>query len=160
MNDYTTNAAGLELIKRFEGTGPMKGGKHQSYLCPAGYWTIGYGSTYLADGTKVSKSTKPITTQEADQLLVDTIGTYEDAVRRSIKVELNVNQFSALVCFVYNLGEANFKASTLVKKLNMRDYAGAAEQFKLWDKARVNGNLVSLRGLTIRRNAERQLFLS
>lgn len=160
MKEYKTNAQGLELIKRFEGPGPMKGGKHQSYLCPAGYWTIGFGSTYLADGTRVSKATKAITTEEAEELLALTLGTYEGAVTRAVKVPLTDNQFSALVCFVYNVGEANFKSSTLVKQLNAGDFLGAAEQFMRWDKARVNGNLVSLRGLTNRRNAERQLFLS
>lgn len=155
-----TNDEGRNLIKKFEGPGPMKGGKHQPYICPAGYWTIGYGSTYLPDGTKVSKSTKPITPEQADELLAVTLLDFEEAVSRRVKVELTENQFSALVCFVFNVGEANFRTSTLLKLLNVGDYDGAASQFIRWNKARVNGAMVELRGLTARRNAEMNLFIS
>lgn len=160
MTEMRTNQAGLDLIKRFEGTGPMKGGKHQAYICPAGYWTIGYGSTFLADGSRVNSGTKAITPAQAEDLLAVTLIGYENAVKKLVRVGLTSNQFSALVCFVYNVGEANFASSTLLKNLNAGQFGAAAEQFMRWDKARVNGSLVSLKGLTNRRNAERQLFLS
>ena len=66
------------------------------------------------------------------------------------------NQFDALVSFTYNLGAGNLRSSTLLKKLNAGDYAGAADEFPKWNKA--GGK--ELAGLTRRRNAERDLFLS
>jgi len=68
---------------------------------------------------------------------------------------LNNNQFSALVSFVFNVGIGNFKASTLLKKLRGGDYLGAADEFPKWRRA--NGKI--LRGLVLRRAAERDLFL-
>jgi lysozyme len=154
-----TNQAGKDLIKEFEGTGPIKNGKVQPYICPAGYWTIGYGSRFLEDGSECNAHTPSRTLQEADALLSRTLITYERAVTKHVKVKLTENQFSALVAFVYNLGEANFAASTLLKKLNAGDYQGAAHQFMVWDKAKVKGVLTSLPGLTRRRKAEMALFL-
>lgn len=154
-----TGTSGRELIELYEGTGPVKGGKCQPYVCPAGYWTIGYGSRFLADGTEVNPKTKGMTLEEAETLLQTTLSKYEAAVNRLVKVPLNQNQFDALVCFVYNLGEANLGASTLLKYLNLGDYLGAADQFLVWNKGRVNGAMVTLPGLVKRRQAERDLFL-
>jgi lysozyme len=155
-----TNKAGKDLIKEFEGTGPMKKDKLQPYICPAGYWTIGYGSRFLADGKECNAKTPEITLAEADVLLSKTLETYERAVIKHVNVPLNENQFSALVAFVYNVGAANFAASTLLKRLNAGDYQSAAAQFLVWDKARVNGTLISLPGLVRRRKAEMNLFLT
>ena len=161
MNDFTTNKLGLALIKDFEGTGPMtKAGEHKPYLDAVGIWTIGYGSTFLADGSRVKKTTPVMTRAEAEELLAITLKDYEKAVAKNVKVPLTENQFSALVCFVYNVGEANFKSSTLLKIINKGDMEGAADQFIRWNKARVNGAMVELKGLTRRRLAERDLFLS
>lgn len=74
---------------------------------------------------------------------------------RLAKVPLSQNQWDALMCFTYNLGSANLGSSTLLKLLNVKDYAGAAEQFSRWNKA---GGQV-LAGLTKRRAAERAMFL-
>lgn len=153
-----TNKAGIELLKKFEGTGPVKKGMLHAYLCPAGIWTIGYGSTFLADGSPVTKNQKPITFDEAEVLLASTLTSYERTVSKYVKVPLTENQFSALVSFVYNVGAANFANSTLLKRVNAKDFGSAAKEFLKWDKARVNGTMVALPGLTKRRQAESILF--
>jgi lysozyme len=125
------------------------------YLCPAGVPTIGWGSTRYPDGRRVTLQDKPITRAEADTILIGTIGEYEEAVNRYVKVPINQNQFDALVDFAYNAGAKNLLASTLLKKLNSGDYVGAANEFDKW----VFGGGVKLNGLVTRRSNEKALFL-
>ena len=140
----------IELIKRFEGFSA------KPYLCPAGVPTIGYGSTRDTDGKPITMQHPPITEAQARALLAATLVTYEDAVNRYVKVPLNQNQFDALVDFAYNAGAKNLLTSTLLKKLNAGDYAGASKEFGKW----VYGGTKKLNGLVKRREAERQLFIS
>ncbi|WP_312069487.1 lysozyme, partial [Acinetobacter sp.] len=77
------------------------------------------------------------------------------SVNNLVKVPLSQNQFDALVSLTYNIGSTAFKNSTLLKKLNAKDYAGAADQFLRWNK----GGGKVLKGLVRRREAERALFL-
>ena len=140
----------IELIKRFEGF------RAKPYLCPAGVPTIGYGSTRDTDGKPITMQHPPITEAQAVSLLMATLVTYEDAVNRYVKVPLNQNQFDALVDFAYNAGAKNLLTSTLLKKLNAGDYAGASKEFGKW----VYGGTKKLNGLVKRREAERQLFIS
>lgn len=140
----------IELIKRFEGFSA------KPYLCPAGVPTIGYGSTRDTDGKPITMQHPPITEAQARALLAATLVTYEDAVNRYVKVPLNQNQFDALVDFAYNTGAKNLLTSTLLKKLNVGDYAGASKEFGKW----VYGGTKKLNGLVKRREAERQLFIS
>ena len=146
---------GLNLIKEFEGClKPIGGGKFVPYICPAGVLTIGWGTTNL-DGKKFDKYS--VWTQaQCDTALAVDMEKYEAAVHRRVKVPLNQNQFDALVSFTYNCGEGNLAKSTLLKKVNARDYVGAAGQFPLWNK----GAGVVLRGLVRRRAAEAALFRS
>jgi GH24 family phage-related lysozyme (muramidase) len=83
-----------------------------------------------------------------------TLGQYEDAVNRYVTASINQNQFDALVDFAYNAGAQNLRTSTLLKRLNQGDYAGAAAQFDVW----VNGGGKKLPGLVRRRASERTLF--
>ena len=117
--------------------------------------TIGYGSTRYEDGTRVTMKDKAITQAQAKTLFMNTLTTYEAAVNRNVKVPISQNQFDSLVSFTYNLGEENLRTSTLLRKLNVRDYKGAADQFPRWNKAA--GRV--LNGLVRRRAAERELFL-
>ena len=145
-----TGERGLALIKEFEGC------KLAAYQCPAGVWTIGIGSTHYGDGTPVTKNRTLPTEKAAIALLAATIGQYEKAVN-AMGVELTQNEFDALVCLCYNIGAGNFLKSTLVKMLKAGDdKAEIAQQFLRWDKA--GGK--PLAGLTRRRNAEAELFLS
>lgn len=136
--------AGLDLIKEFEGFEP------EAYLCPAGIWTIGYGHT-----GDVSEG-QTITEEEAEELLRQDVAFAEDAVTDYVEGDLTQGQFDALVCFVFNIGAGAFRDSTLLRLLNQGDNEGAAEQFLRWNKA--GGKVLS--GLTRRREAERELFLS
>jgi lysozyme len=68
------------------------------------------------------------------------------------------NQFDALVSLTYNIGVGAIGGSTLIKKLNAKDYKGAAEQFLVWNKGRVNGVLQVIPGLTNRRIKEKAYF--
>lgn len=137
-----TNDRGLNLIKDFEGC------RLKAYLCPAGVWTIGYGHT---QGVKPDMV---ITQLDAERFLRQDLKRFEDAISTLVKVSLTPNQFSALVSFVYNVGINAFKNSTLLRKLNQKDYKGAANELLRWDK--VNGK--PLLGLTKRRIAEKDLF--
>lgn len=137
--------AGLDLIKQFEGL------RLKSYLCPASVWTIGYGSTgpHVRQGMVISAP-------EAEALLRKDVGRFERAVEAMVKVTITQPQFDALVSFAFNVGTGALKSSTLLRKLNLGDYRGAADQLLRWNKA---GKTV-LPGLTKRRKAERALFLS
>ena len=144
------NEAGLQIIKVFEGF------RSSPYKCSAGVPTIGYGSTRGFDRRPVKMSMGSITEDEAYKLLKRDIGSAERSVSRLIKVDLNDNEFSSLVSFVYNLGSGNLQNSTLRSKLNRDDREGASNEFPKWRRA--GGKI--LKGLVLRREAERNLFLA
>ena len=133
---------GLEMIKHFEGL------ELNAYQCAAGVWTIGYGHTKgVQKGMVISEDT-------ANEMLVEELKEYENYINTLVEVELNQNQFDAMVSWVYNLGSSNLQASTLLKVLNAGDYEGVPAQIMRWNKA---GGKV-LEGLTRRRQAEADLF--
>lgn len=136
--------AGLPLVKEFEGL------ELKAYLCPAGVPTIGYGRT---KGVKLGQT---CTEAQAEAWVAEEYAGFEAAVRKLVKVPLNANQLGALTSFAYNLGVGALMRSTLLRRLNSRNYAGAAAQFAVWNKA---AGKVSP-GLVRRRAAERALFLS
>lgn len=140
---------GLALLKSFEGC------ELTAYQDSVGIWTIGYGWTQPVNGKPVSQG-MTITQGTADSLLCSGVVQYEKGVTGLVRVDVNQNQFDALVDFAYNLGVRALEGSTLLKKLNAGDYAGAADEFPKWNKA---GGKV-LNGLVKRRAAERSLFLS
>ncbi len=141
---------GLDFIKSWEGC------KLKAYKCPAGVWTIGVGHT----GKDVYEGLK-ITEEEAMQLLDDDLNWAEVEVLKGLKVELSQDQFDALVSFVFNVGDNAYRHSTLFRKLNSGDVAGAALHFKDWNKIRDphTGKLKVSKGLTNRRQAEYNLFM-
>ena len=138
------NEAGLALIKEFEGL------KLEAYRDVVGILTIGYGHI---SGVKKGQV---ITSQQATDFLSQDVSTTEAGVRKLVPASCTVNQFSALVCFAYNLGLGSLTKSTLLKKLVAGDITGAADEFLKWNKA--GGKEIA--GLTRRRIAERALFLS
>ncbi len=138
------NAAGLNLIKDFEGL------RLNSYRDAVGVWTIGYGHTSTAGPGQ------RITNEQATALLRQDVATFEKAVSQAVSVPITNNQFAALVSFTYNVGSGALNNSTLLRRLNAGDTNGAANEFLRWNRA---GGQV-LAGLTRRREAERSLFLS
>ncbi len=138
------NAAGIALIKDFEGL------RLKSYRCQAGLWTVGYGHT------RTARPDMKITPQEAEELLDDDLRMVERAVSKLVTVKLNDNQFSALVCFAFNVGAGNFERSTLLKLLNRGWYEQVPAQLSRWN--RVAGEAMG--GLSRRRRAEAKLWNS
>lgn len=138
------NQAGIDLIKSFEGL------YLNSYYCPSGVLTIGYGTT----GSRVHKG-MTITQEDAERFLAEDLVEFEQVVSQVVKVSLNENQFSALVSFAYNCGAEALRTSTALKRLNAGDYAGCCEALQWWTKA--TGGQV-LPGLVRRRKAEVDLF--
>lgn len=141
---------GLNLIKKFEGC------RLKAYKCPAGVWTIGYGSTAGV------KEGQVITQAEADSLLLRDLQRFVDAVNKAVKVEMNQNQFDALVSFTYNCGIGALQKSTLLEYVNKKQYNKASAEFDKWNKARnpKTKQLEVLPGLARRRDEEQALFLS
>ena len=143
MMELKISQTGINLIKKYEGC------VLTAYQCPAGVWTIGYGHTRTAcKGLKISLKT-------AEKLLEEDIKVYEKGVNNVVSVSLTQNQFDALVSFSFNCGVTALKNSTLLKKLNSKDYEGAAKEFPRWNKS--NGKVLA--GLTKRREEEKELFL-
>jgi lysozyme len=132
-----------------------EGKRLQAYLDGGGVWTIGVGHTAFRGPPKPVKG-MVITDQECDDILANDLVHFENKVNEIVKVDLNQNQFDALVSLCFNIGEGAFAKSTLVRKLNAGDYAGAADQFMVWNKD--NGKTVQ--GLTNRRAKEKALFLT
>ena len=139
-----TSQKGIDLIKKYEGC------RLTAYLCPANVWTIGYGHT------KGVKRGQVITQEQAEELLRQDLVKYESAVDAYVRVPITQNQYDALVSFAYNCGTGALKTSTLLKKLNARDYTGAGDEFLKWNK----GGGKVLAGLVRRRAEERELFLT
>lgn len=138
----------VDAIKEHEGL------RLVAYLDSVGVWTIGYGDT----GPDVVKGLV-ITKAQAEERLRKRLREFEGYVNKYVRVGITQNQFDALVSLVYNIGPTNFSTSTLLRKLNSGDYKGAADQFLVWNKGRVEGKLVVIKGLSNRRAKERKLFL-
>jgi lysozyme len=134
------------LCKQFEGF------RSKPYLCPANVPTIGYGSTYYADGQKVTLQDNPIDEPTASALLMHELEhTYLQGVLRNCPILMtDERKCNAIVDFCYNLGTGRLQTSTLKRKINAQDWEGAKEQLMLWNK----GGGKVLAGLTKRRVAE------
>ena len=131
-----------------------------AYLDAAGVPTIGWG--HIAGVTRADVGVREINEARALALFEADLDIAENAVRRYVRVDLNQNQFDALVDFVFNLGAGNFASSTLLKKLNAGDYDAVPEQLMRWTKARdpKTGKLRELGGLKTRRKWEAALWSS
>lgn len=149
LNLYTIN-----LVKAFEGL------FLEAYKCPAGIWTIGYGHTGKVHNDGTVFPGRKITEKEAVELLHEDLQKFAVGVENLLlprpRAEINDNQYGALVSFAFNLGLGNLKKSTLLQRVNARDYAGAIIEFPKWNKAA--GKV--LRGLTRRRLSEANLWCS
>ncbi|MFP6840629.1 MAG: lysozyme [Acinetobacter sp.] len=140
--------SGIDLICSFEGK------RLTAYDDGVGVWTIGFGTTVYPNGIKVKKG-DTCTEEQAKAYMAHDLKKFESAVNKAVTVQLNQNQFDALVSLAYNIGTNAFSKSTLVKKLNANDIRGAADQFDVW----VNAGGKRMQGLVNRRAKEKALFL-
>lgn len=149
MKITSVDTAGINLIKQFEGWRP------KPYICPAGIPTIGYGNTFYENGKKVTMQDPEITMERGIELLKFILVRFEQYVDSYCIDTITQNQFDALTSFCYNVGPANLKSSTLLKKVNMNpnDPTIRAE-FMKW----VKGGGKTLPGLVKRRTAEADLY--
>lgn len=142
-------ADAIPFVKKHEGC------ELTSYRCPAGVWTIGYGSTRLASGNPVIRNIT-ITQAEADALLRKELDRIQDEAACFVRVPVTHGQFVALMDFAYNCGVSALERSTLIKQLNAGKPVNAAYEFKRWTRA--GGK--ELPGLVRRREDEKSMFLS
>jgi len=146
--------AAIELAKRFEGfhrvpkADPLR--RAHPYVCPAGYWTIGYG--HLCD-----LKHPPITKAEAEFYLARDLKTALNATLRYCPVLATEpeGRLAAIVDFTFNLGTGRLQTSTLRRRVNQRDWAAASKELRRW----VNGAGKVMPGLVIRREAEASWLL-
>jgi lysozyme len=146
--------AAIDLAKRFEGLErKVKRGIESTavpYICPAGFWTIGYG--HLCDPKH-----PPIIEAEAEVYLARDLQTALDATLRYCPVLVTEpeSRLASLLDFTFNLGAGRLQTSTLRRRVNQRDWQGAARELQRW----VYGGGRVLPGLVARRSAEAALIL-
>lgn len=142
----------VELAKRFEGfhrVPKADSGRAYPYVCPAGFWTIGYG--HLCDPKHL-----PITGTEAEEYLTHDLQMALAATLRycPMLAAEPEGRLSAIVDFTFNLGAGRLQTSTLRNRLNQRDWVAAAQELRRW----VYGGGKVLEGLVVRRQAEAVLL--
>ena len=141
--------AAIELAKRFEGfERRVKRGTEITaipYVCPAGFWTIGYGHLCASDHV-------PITLEEGESYLALDLVKALNATLRYCPVLATESEgrLAAIVDFTFNLGAGRLQTSTLRRRINHMDWSGAAQELQRW----VYGGGKVLPGLVIRRAAE------
>jgi lysozyme len=166
----TYSLACEELVQHFESLhdGDLKVIGLQPKLCPAGYWTLGWGHVAIDPATnnplmgeagreRALALYLSMSVLEAKALLKMDLNRRLSTVLKLITVPLTQGQLDALVSFQFNTG--SLPTSTLLKYVNAGKHTEAAQQFLRWNKARVKGELVVLAGLTRRRNAERAQYM-
>lgn len=133
----------------------LEGYKLRSYQDGANVWTICVGHT------KGVKAGMTATRAQCDAWLKEDIRYFEYVVNKLVTVPLNQGQYDALVLFAFNVGETRFASSSLLSRLNARDYLGAALEFPRWCMIRdpKTGKMVRSKGLYNRRLAEQQMFI-
>ncbi len=140
--------AAIDLAKRFEGfcrVPKSDPGRAYPYICPAGFWTIGYG--HLCDAKHL-----PITMEEGESYLAADMANALSATLRFCPVLASEPQerLAAIVDFTFNLGPGRLQASTLRRRINQRDWTGTAQELRRW----IYGGGKVLPGLVLRREAE------
>lgn len=149
-NEYTTSDNGVRFITRFEGE------ILHVYDDGFGYPTAGVGHLLTAAEKKQYPIGTKITKEQSRAWLKQDLRKAEEAVRNGVTVPITQNQFDALVSFTFNVGIGGFNRSSVRSNLNNRHFTAAADSLLKWNKA--GGKTV--KGLTRRREAERELFLT
>ena len=125
-----------------------EGSKNKAYKDSKGLWTIGVGHLIKADEPHLKDAT--LTDEQVEELLKSDLKWCSEAVESAVRVPLQQNQYDALYSLCFNIGETNFRKSTVVKRINENDLKGAADAILMWNKPEV---------LINRRKRERALFL-
>lgn len=150
--------AAVDLLKKYVGFSPLPRKE------ASGAVIIGYGHKVVAGdpaGWADLTLKTPLTPEQGEAVFLNDLLKHVEVINRLVSVPLNQNQYDALALLVFNIGVENFAKSTLLTRLNAKDYASAADQFLVWNKSRdANNNLVVNDGLTARRQGERTLFLT
>lgn len=150
-----TCGSGVALVREFEGLHRVVKRNPvvtvAPYVCPAGYWTIGYGHLCAKDHPEITEA-------QAEAYLPQDMGVAEHGVIASCPIwpVLTDGQFAALVSFVFNLGVGSFRASTLRRRVNAREFHDVPYQFSRW----VYAGKAQQAGLIRRRRAEIRLWTS
>lgn len=151
MNVNAAFKIASELCKQFEGFHKVRksDGLALPYICPAGYWTIGYG-------TLCSKSHLPIHKGEAELYLYRHLAKdFSDLIRYSPNIfNATDGQVAALLSFVYNLGISRYRSSTLRRRVNEGDWESAKNELQKW----TYGGGKKLPGLVARRKVEARMM--
>lgn len=139
-----------DLCRHFEGFSA------KAYLCPAGYWTIGYGTVYKPDGSVVTKSHPNISRETANSWLLHELehNYMAGVLQKSPNLIKYPHILAAITDFAYNLGTARYRASTLARRINSEDWLGAKTELARWTR----GGGKVLAGLVRRRAAEIKLL--
>ena len=150
----------FNLIQSFEGYERKVAGSTDctAYLCPAKIWTIGFGTTYNHDAKRAVRQGDRISRETAERYMRKDIEDFALSLNEEIvkaKCVVTQNQFDALVSFVYNIGIAAFRSSSVFTELKSGNNALAADRMLRWTKA----GKIELEGLVRRRKEERALFL-
>ena len=134
------------LCRKFEGFSA------KPYLCPAGYWTIGYGTVFKPDGSQVNENHEPITKETAEEWLQHELrhNYMAGVLKLSPLLADRPEALGAITDFAYNLGVARYRASTLRRRINEEDWDAARIELAKW----IRGGGRVLRGLVLRRKAE------
>ena len=145
-NEMKTSNEGISLIKKFEGL------ETKAYRCSANVLTIGYGHTKgVQEGDEWSEA-------HAEDVLRADLAEFEGYILDMVNVDIKQCELDALVAWCFNIGPANARSSTAIRKLNAGSYEEVPNSMKMWNKATVNGEKVVLEGLVRRREAEALLF--
>ena len=151
--EWSTNEEALKIIEDSEGL------RLHAYRL-AGQVLVGYGHAVADETDADADDDLTISEREAKKLLRSDVAVCEDAVRRVLKVDVTRNQFSAMVAFCYNVGQATFTNSSIIRHLNKGDGLRAADAFLLYNKAAIESEKRTVAVLTERRIKERYLFLA
>lgn len=152
LNNTQLLPATINLVKQYEGF------RSSAYIDTSGLPVIGYGLSKI--NGKTVRMGQYVTQAQADAALAQELYYIQRIVQSKVRVKLTPNQLGALTSLVYNAGTRVITNSTLSRKLNAGDYAGAAREFPRWNKANRGGRLVAFPGLTKRRLAEQRMFLT
>jgi lysozyme len=165
-----TSILGINLVKHYETIhdGDLTKIGLQPKICPAGIWTVGYGRAlrnnkgiYLTgekDRVAAYSLFPKLTIGEAEQMLIQDLSVREIRLN-SLNLNLKQYEFDALISFIYNIGFGNFCQSSLLRNVQQKTKF-INNCFSVWNKARIDGKLTTLKGLTLRRQSEAILFLT